>query len=453
MSRFLLVLLIIQFPSWIYAYEDMIQVVAGAFYMGDDNSLTDEKPRHTIYISSFYMGKTEVTIARWNAVRDWALNNGYEFSENQKYPIKGPSWYTGHEPTDFPMNNVNWFDCVKWCNARSEFMGRKAVYYTDQSLVEIYRKGEFYINSLSIDTEASGYRMPTEAEWEKAARGGVTNLTHDYPWGYGLSGNFANYKLSGDPFDDWTTPVSYFNGSQQISFSVHSNGGEAKTANDNKNKLGFYDIIGNVSEWCWDWYDPSWYQNPLSKKQDSTGPEYTEEETGIDFTSFGSSEILVDRTNWAKKVHRGGGYKSDPDSDGDVLRTAYRGVEFPDVSLKTIGLRTVRSEKHDALWFDIRPAEFSRWYYLDWYGYFFQSHSTWVFHENFGWIYPVGNGSYDNWLFFNSRRKWLWTSKYAYPWHYDVVGSEWIKDLSPNGEIGWFESHTDGSKSNWGYNN
>ena len=88
----------------------MIQVVAGAFYMGDDNSLTDEKPRHTIYISSFYMGKTEVTIARWNAVRDWALNNGYEFSENQKYPIKS-SWYTGYEPTDFPMNNVNWFDC------------------------------------------------------------------------------------------------------------------------------------------------------------------------------------------------------------------------------------------------------------------------------------------------------------------------------------------------------
>ena len=67
----------------------------------------------------------------------------------------------------------------------------------------------------------------------------------------------------------------------------------------------------------------------------------------------------------------GGGYKSDPDSDGDVLRTAYRGVEFPDVSLKTIGLRTVRSEKHDALWFDTIPAEFSRWYYLDWYGYFF----------------------------------------------------------------------------------
>ena len=66
----------------------MIPVVSGAFYMGDDNSLTDEKPRHTIYISSFHMGKTEVTIARWNSVRDWAVNNGYEFSEIKNIPSK-----------------------------------------------------------------------------------------------------------------------------------------------------------------------------------------------------------------------------------------------------------------------------------------------------------------------------------------------------------------------------
>ena len=445
----MLVLLYVH-TSALFSYENMITVQEGAFYIGDDNALTDESPKHTLYLSTFKLDKTEVTISRWNQIRDWAISNGYSFSESQYYPIKGPTWFSLSDPLDYPMNNINWYDCLKWCNARSEFMGRKPVYYTDSSLSQVFRSGEFHIHSSFLNTDASGYRLPTEAEWEKSARGGVTNLTHDYPWGYGISGDLANYKLSGDPFDDSTTPVGYFNGFQQITLASNSNGGENRSPENTQNKLGFYDIIGNVSEWCWDWYDSAWYSNPLAAKKDTTGPSFTEEETGINYSLDTSESLLVDKSNWMKKVHRGGGYKSDPYDEGDTLRIAYRGVEFPTSNLRTIGLRSARGEKNDPLWFDKNTLPFSQWYHLDWYGYFYESNFTWVFHEYFGWIYPTGNGSYDNWIYFHYKKQWLWTSKFAYPWHYDPVESRWLKDLSTTGDHGWFEVHSDSAREKWG---
>jgi formylglycine-generating enzyme required for sulfatase activity len=432
-----------------FAYEDMISVTQGAFYMGDDNELTDEKPRHALFVSAYFMDRTEITLKRWQTVRDWALSRGYEFSENQNFPMKGPSWFTSRDQDDYPMNNINWFDCLKWCNARSEFMGRKPVYYTDGSLIDVFRSGEIHFSTSQINTSASGYRLPTEAEWEKAARGGVTNIAHDYPWGYGLSGDFANYKLSGDPFDDGIAPVAYYNGFQEIISAFNSNGGELRQSSDRQNKLGFYDMIGNVSEWCWDWYDSAWYSNPLSKLSNSMGPDFSEEESGI---IYGTSATLPDST-WEKKVHRGGGYKSDPNDVGDVLRVAYRGVEFPHRNAKTIGLRTVRGKFDDELWFDRKSYNFNRWYQLDWYGLFYQSPHTWVFHLDHGWLYPAGDGSYNNWIFYHFKGGWLWTSRYAYPWHYDPQTSKWFKDLSMNGESGWFESFPEKVKHQWGYGN
>jgi hypothetical protein len=91
-----------------------------------------------------------------------------------------------------------------------------------------------------------------------------------------------------------------------------------------------------------------------------------------------------------------------------------------------------------------------RWFLLDWYGYFFESEKTWVYHTRFGWVYPVGQGSYNNWIYFHHKKGWLWTSKYAYPWHYDPSDSQWYEDLSNAGETGWFQLKDGSQKHKWG---
>lgn len=415
--------------------------------MGDDYNLIDEQPRHEVYLNEFLVDEKEISIKIWDSVRSWALLNGYDFSEGQNFPLMG---YTLNQDSsvDYPMNMVNWFDCVKWCNARSEFMGRKPVYYSSSDLTDVYRSGESHLNLNQIDNTASGYRLPTEAEWEKAARGSVRSFTQDYPWGFGLNGSLANYKLSGDPYDDGTTPLGYYNSSQVTVSASLSYNGENVQAIDTANQLGLYDIIGNVSEWCWDWFDETGYnRSKYSLSFDPTGPDLSEDQTGMD-----SDE----KTNWKKKVHRGGSYKSDPsdlyDILGDDLRLASRGVEFVDSNRKTIGLRTTRRKLDDNLWFDKQNLSQVNWYYLEWFGHFYQSELIWVYHTDHGWIYPSGYGSYDNWIYFYHKKGWAWTSKFSYPWFFNPENSKWYKDLSLEGEAGWFESKDGELKEQWGFN-
>lgn len=416
--------------------------------MGNENTYLDEKPRHPVHLYGYFIEKKEVSIRDWFYVHDWAIENGYDFSENQSFPLMVYTLDQEKEYPDFPMNNVSWLDCLKWCNARSELMGRKPVYYTDSSLEDVFREGEFHhFTKSQIDFTASGFRLPTEAEWEKAAYGIVRSFPQSYPWGKVLNGSFANYKKSGDPFDDGITPVGYYNSKQIISSRTMSYGGENQFHSDMANALGLYDIIGNVSEWCWDWYSAEGYnRSKYSVSIDPHGPDFSEDESNIKQS---------DKSKWEKKVHRGGSYKSDPSDQNDFLKDdlkiSSRGVEFHNVNRKTIGLRTVRRQLDDELWFDRKETRFHRWFISPWYGSFYQSDSIWVFHENHGWIYPVGKGAYDNWIFFNSKRKWLWTSKHAYPWHFNVTENVWIKDLSADGERGWFESLSDGTKTKWGY--
>jgi formylglycine-generating enzyme required for sulfatase activity len=185
---------------------------------------------YSLTVSPYYLGRTEVTKATWDTVRDWGLANGYT-----DLPAGGG------KDQNHPVHSVNWYDVVKWCNARSEMEARTPCYTVAGS---VCRTGQ--PSSLACDASASGYRLPTDTEWEYAARGGLVGKR--FPWGDTISHSEANYYSSpSDPYDVSPTrghhpayddpPYPYT--SPVASFAC--------------NAYGLYDLAGNSWEWCWDW--------------------------------------------------------------------------------------------------------------------------------------------------------------------------------------------------------
>src|SRR5262249_38565666 len=143
----------------------MVLIPAGPFTMGD--TLDSLHQTVTVTLSAFYMDINVVTWSKWLSVYYWATNSGYRFftnTSNGAYQASGVA-------VNHPVQMVNWYDCVKWCNARSQQVGRSPVYYTDASFTQEYTNGE--INAIYANWAADGYRLPTEAEMEKAIRGGL----------------------------------------------------------------------------------------------------------------------------------------------------------------------------------------------------------------------------------------------------------------------------------------
>jgi formylglycine-generating enzyme required for sulfatase activity len=194
--------------QWL-APAGMALIPAGPFQMGDARVAG---PEHTVTVSAFAMDKWEVSIELWESVRAWGNAHGYDL-------VAGGSYGAKH-----PVHTVNWWDVVKWNNARSEKEGKVPAYYEDVAMTQVYRSGEKAPAGVKWDT---GYRLPTEAEWEKAARGGVSGKL--YSWGTDeISTELANYLASSK---GKTTPVGFYGA----------------------NGYGLYDIAGNLWEWCWDW--------------------------------------------------------------------------------------------------------------------------------------------------------------------------------------------------------
>ena len=222
----------------IAAPPNMALIPAGSFAMGNcmDPSEGDywELPLHTVSVSAFYMDQYLVTKSLWDTVYQWAIAHGYSFDQ------AGSGMASTH-----PVQTIDWYDSVKWCNARSEKEGKAAAYYTDAGLSVRYRTGQVepYVNW------GSGYRLPTEAEWEKAARGGASGQR--FPWGNTISWSQANYNSLGwgnprQPYD--VNPTSGYN-------PAWNNGGPpyfytTPVGTFAANGYGLYDMAGNVYQFC-----------------------------------------------------------------------------------------------------------------------------------------------------------------------------------------------------------
>ena len=198
-----------------------------------------------------YMDATEVTFLKWRTVKEWAKTNGYEFVNGDK----APDFLGGGDSDKFfeieerdrkkdkyPAMGMTWYDCLKWCNARSEMDGLSPVYYVDG---KPYKKG---VHEPTVDASKSGWRLPTEDEWRYSARGGKTGFR--FPWGNTISHENASYR---GMKNDSAYPYDKSEGEHPI----YNGFGAAPVASFGPNGYGLYDIVGNAQEFTQN-HDNEW---------------------------------------------------------------------------------------------------------------------------------------------------------------------------------------------------
>ena len=231
-----------------------VTVRGGTYTMGSNNGSSDEKPVHSVTLSTFDMMNTEVPQWLYEAVMG-----------------RNPSYYKG---TNKPVERVSWYDAIDFCNKLSEMQG----------LTPCYTKNG---DEWECNFKANGYRLPTEAEWEYAACGGINKS----PFKYSGSGNIND-----------------------VAWYTDNRGGAAThdVGTKKPNVLGLYDMSGNVWEWCWDRYG-SYTRDPATNPSGASSGDY--------------------------RVNRGGSY----DSYASNCTVSYRNYYYPGYDRSSLGFRVVRS--------------------------------------------------------------------------------------------------------------
>jgi formylglycine-generating enzyme required for sulfatase activity len=238
----------------------MVELPGGTFLMGsganDVQAYESEKPQHAVTVSGFTVGRYPVTRRLYREVMEDCPRN----------------WENDTDDDSLPANYVSWFDAVAFCNVLSERQGLMPCYRIDG-------------NNVRWDHDADGYRLPTEAEWEYAARAGTATR-----WFCG---------------DEPTELRQYAWFAENSANRLHPVGEKAP------NPWGLYDMAGNVYEWCWDWHG-------------EYAPEAVTDPTGV--------------VSGRYRVLRGGAYWR----EAGLLRSAHRGGSEPGLPSNAIGVRVVR---------------------------------------------------------------------------------------------------------------
>ena len=291
-----------------------VRIAGGTFSMGDHTGFvdpdhpSDEIPLHNVTVSSFYMSATLVTASEYVAYLNSAIRSGLiEVRSGVVYAVGGTNPYV-YTSTAVPMSpisyangtfaiksgrelhpavGVRWFGAAAFANWLSARDGYSPCY-------------DLTTGSCDVAT-GTGYRLPTEAEWEYAARGGQTNPYRQFPWGddTNVDGRLSNWEGSGDPWETGeiprTTPVGFYNGSLRQKADYNWPGSMTTyQTRDAVNPFGLYDMGGNVWQWINDWYSSTYYQFCVTNNITTNPP------------GPASGDIFTDHGSIAYRGFRGG---------------------------------------------------------------------------------------------------------------------------------------------------